>query len=121
MFFLTVVEIVVLPLTALLFSVDLVSVGLGLALICLMATPGIAATGTLFGSMTVRTRARDLLLAIVLLPLMAPVLLAAVAGTRELLGGAPLDELGDYFKLMGVFDVVFISGGLGLFGTLIES
>jgi heme exporter protein B len=119
--FLSIVELIVLPLTALLFSVDLVQSGPALVAICLMATPGIAATGTLFGSMTVRTRARDLLLAIVLLPLLAPMLLAAVAGTRELLGGAPFDELGDYFKLMGVFDVVFISGGLGLFGTLIES
>jgi heme exporter protein B len=118
--FLGVVELVVIPLSALLFSVDLIETGPSLILICLMATPGIAATGTLFGSMTVRTRARDLLLAIVLLPLLAPTLLAAVAATRELFGGAPLDELGDYFKLMGVFDLLFISGGLAMFGTLIE-
>jgi len=32
----------------------------------------------------------------------------------------PVAELGDYFKLMGVFDLVFISGGLMLFGTLVE-
>jgi heme exporter protein B len=46
--------------------------------------------------------------------------LTAVAATRELLGGAAVSELGDYFKLIGVFDVVFVAGGLGLFGTLIE-
>lgn len=120
-FFLTVVQLVVVPLTALLFAIDLTEVGPALALICLLATPGLAATGTLFGSMTVRTKARDLMLAIVLLPLMAPTLLAAVAGTRELLGGAPIDELWDYMKLMGLFDFLFIVGGLGLFGTLIES
>jgi heme exporter protein B len=118
--FLAVVELVVMPLTALLFAVDLVETGPALLLIGLCATPGIAATGTLFGSMTVRTRARDLLLAIVLLPLLAPTLLAAVAASRELFGGTPLGELGDYFELMGVFDLLFISGGLALFGTLIE-
>jgi heme exporter protein B len=118
--FLGVVELVVIPLTALLFSVDLMVVGPALLVICLLSTPGLAATGTLFGSMTVRTRARDLLLAIVLLPLLAPTLLASVAATRELFGGAPLSELGDYLKLMAVFDVVFISGGLALFGTLID-
>lgn len=118
--FLFVVEVVVIPLTALLFSIDLLSVGPGLLAICLVATPGLAATGTLFGSMTVRTRARDLLLAIVLLPLLAPTLLASVAATRELFGGVPLAELGDYLELMGVFDVVFVSGGLALFGTLID-
>ena len=121
MAFLAVVEAVVIPLTALLFSIDLVAVGPALVVICLLSTPGLAATGTLFGSMTVRTRARDLLLAIVLLPLLSPTLLASVAATRELFGGVPLAELGDYLKLMALFDVIFVTGGLALFGTLIES
>ena len=118
--FLTVVECVVMPVAALLFSLDLVQVGPGLFCIALFATPGIAASGTLFGSMTVRTHARDLLLAVVLFPLLSPTLLSAVAATRELLNGAPVAELADYFKLMGVFDIVFVSGGLMLFGTLVE-
>jgi heme exporter protein B len=119
--FLLIVELVVIPTAAVLFALDLSVVGPGLLLIALCATPGIAASGTLFGAMTARTRARDLLLAIVLFPLLAPTLLAAVAATRELFGGADLVELSDYFKLMGVFDVVFIAGGLGLFGVLLES
>jgi heme exporter protein B len=118
--FLVVIAFLVVPLTALLFSLDLLVVGPGLASIALATLPGVAATGTLFGAMTVRTQARDLLLAVVLFPLLAPTLLAAVAASRELLGGAPLAELGDYFMLMGVFDLVFISGGLSMFGTLIE-
>lgn len=118
--FLTVVELVVIPASALLFAVDLLELGGGLAVIALVATPGIAASGTLFGAMTVRTRARDLILAIVLFPLLSPTLLAAVAATRELLGGAAIGELGDYFKLMGVFDLVFIAGGLALFGPLMD-
>jgi heme exporter protein B len=118
--FITVVEIIVVPVAALFFGVDLWKTGGGLALICMVATPGIAASGTLFGVMTVRTRARDLVLASVLFPLLAPTLLAGVAGTRELLGGAPTSELVDYFALMGVFDVVFIAGGLGLFELLVE-
>ena len=118
--FLVIVECVVMPVAALLFSLDLLQVGPGLLCIALFATPGIAASGTLFGSMTVRTHARDLLLAVVLFPLLSPTLLSAVAATRELLNGAPLAELADYFKLMGVFDVVFVSGGLMLFGTLVE-
>jgi heme exporter protein B len=118
--FLLVVALVVIPVAALLFALDLTQVGFGLALFALAAIPGIAASGTLFGAMTVRTGARDLLLAIVLFPLLSPTLLSAVAGTRELLGGAPLGELVDYFKLIGIFDLVFVSGGLALFGTLIE-
>jgi len=118
--FITVVELVVIPVTALLFSVDLFKMGGGLLLFCASATPGIASAGTLFGAMTVRTRARDLVLASVLFPLLAPSLLAAVAGTRALFGGAPVAELWDYVALMSVFGVVFTAGGLGLFDLLIE-
>ncbi len=119
--FLVLVELVVVPLAALLLSLDLGRSGLGLAAIALCATPGIAAAGTLFGAMTVRTRARDLILAIVLFPLLLPTLLAAVVATRELLGGASLAELRDFLVLMLVFDVAFVAGGLGMFGPLIES
>lgn len=118
--FIWIVELIVVPVTALLFAVDLLEVGAGLALISLAATPGIAAVGTLFGAMTVRTRARDLVLASVFFPLLAPTLLAAVAGTRELFGGASVGELFDYLEIMGVFGVVFTAGGIGLFDTLID-
>ncbi|HEX6277626.1 MAG TPA: heme exporter protein CcmB [Polyangiaceae bacterium] len=118
--FLFAIEIVVIPLAALFFSIDLIRTGPGVVAIALVATPGIAATGTLFGSMTVRTQARDLLLAVVLFPLLAPTLLTAVVATRELFGGVALSELGDYFLLMGVFDLMFGAGGVALFGTLIE-
>ncbi len=118
--FIFAVELIVVPVTALFFSVDLVEMGGGLALLCLVATPGIAAVGTLFGVMTVRTGARDLVLASVLFPLLAPSLLAAVAGTRALFGGAPMRELLDYVALMTVFAVVFTAGGLGLFDLLID-
>lgn len=118
--FLFAIEVVVIPLAALFFSIDLIALGPGLVAIALVATPGIAATGTLFGSMTVRTQARDLLLAVVLFPLLAPTLLTAVVATRELFMGTNLGDLGDYFMLMGIFDLVFVVGGLALFGTLIE-
>lgn len=118
--FLAVVQVVVVPLAALLFSVDLVDLGPGVLLISACATPGIAATGTLFGAMTVRTRARDLVLASVLFPLLLPTLLSAVAATRELFAGAPIAELQDYLLIMLVFDSVFVVGGMALFGTLIE-
>lgn len=118
--FLLAIAVIVIPTAALLFSLDLTEVGGTLSLIVLLTLPGVAASGTLFGAMTVRTQARDLLLAVVLFPLLTPTLLAAVAATRELLSGASAAELGDYFRLMLAFDVVFVTGGLGMFGTLIE-
>lgn len=118
--FLLLIAAVVIPLTALFFSLDLGRYGLGLVVLALATLPGVAAAGTLFGAMTVRTGARELMLAIVLFPLVSPTLLAAVAATRELFGGASFGELADYLRLMGVFDVVFTAGGVGLFGTLVD-
>jgi len=118
--FLIVVEIVVVPVVALVFHIDLPAVIGPLVLVMLAGTVGVAATGTLFGAMTVRTSARDLMLAVVLLPLLAPALLAGVSATREILMGAELAELGDYFIIFGLFDFVAIAGGLGLFGALID-
>lgn len=118
--FLGIIEAIVFPTAALFFSIDLLDHGVGLLVIALAATPGIAAAGTLFGSMTVRTSARDLALSVVLFPLLSPVLVTAVAATRTLLAGTPTSELGAYLLLLGVFDAAFLAGGLALFGSLIE-
>ena len=118
--FLLAIEVIVFPLAALFFSVEILSVAPGLCLLGLFASPGIAAAGTLFGSMSVRTSARDLAISVILLPLLSPVLLTAVAGTRALLDGAEITQLGGYLRLLGVYDLAFFAGGVGLFGALIE-
>jgi heme exporter protein B len=118
--FLLAVEAVVVPTAAVLFSIDLTHYGLMLLAIAICATPGIAAAGALFGVMTVRTTARDLVLAIVLFPLLSPTLLAVVAATRDLLDGQPVEVLLGYFKVMWIFDLAFLAGGLALFGPLAD-
>jgi heme exporter protein B len=118
--FLLAVEAVVVPSAVVLFNIDLGRFALGLFAIVLAATPGIAAAGALFGVMTVHTKARDLVLAIVLFPLLAPTLLAAVGATRDLLDGQPLAVLEGWFKVMLIFDVAFLAGGLTLFGPLAD-
>jgi heme exporter protein B len=118
--FVTVVEIIVVPVTALFFQLPLGTIGPLLAGLLFAATPGIAASGTLFGAMTIRTQARDLVLATVMLPLLAPSILAGVAGTRALILGATAGELFDYFALLGLFGFIFTAGGLGLFDAVVE-
>ena len=118
--FVSAVLVLVVPIVALLFHVDLLEVAPLLSLVLLLGTIGVAATGTLFGVMTVRTRARDLVLATVLFPLLSPSLICGVAATREIFAGAPVEDLTDYFMLLGVFDLVGAGLGLLLFGALVE-
>jgi heme exporter protein B len=118
--FVTAVEAIVVPIAALLFHVDLGRVILPLAAVIPLGTIGVAAAGTLFGAMTVRTRARDLVLATVLFPLLSPTLLSGVAATREIFEGASLADVSDYLLLLGTFDILAVMGGVALFGALVE-
>jgi heme exporter protein B len=85
-----------------------------------MGTLALALIGTLFGAMTVRTRARDLVLAIVLVPLLSPVLVCGVVGTRKAFEVQPLDVYEGFIGLMGVFVFVGLAAGVGLFGALVD-
>jgi len=125
--FVSAVEVVIVPLVAVLFRADLWPVAGPLVVVMVLGTVGVAATGTLFGAMTVRTRARELLLATVLFPLLSPALISSVAATREMFYAAAavgqpveLSEVGDYLRLLVVFDAVAIAGGLTMFGALVE-
>jgi heme exporter protein B len=118
--FVTMVQCIVVPVVALLFHVELGQVIGPLSPVLVMGTIGIAATGTLFGAMTVRTRARDLVLATVLFPLLSPTLVSGVAATREIFVGAPFEEVRDYLVLLGTFDFVAVAGGLAMFGALLD-
>jgi len=118
---LTTVEVVLIPVVAVLFQVSLVRIGPMLALLVGLGTLGFAIVGTLFGVLTVRTRARDLMLAVVLLPLLVPALLPTVAATRDLFEGARAADLMPWVRLVGVYDVVMFVGGLWTFGSLAEA
>lgn len=118
--FLLVIEAIVVPIVALMLHLDLLEYGGPVALILLLATIGVAASGTLFGAMTVKTRARELILAAVLFPLLSPTLVLGVGATRELLDGAKLVEILDYLKYLLLFDLLFVTGGALLFGGVVE-
>jgi heme exporter protein B len=124
--FLLAIEVLVVPIVAILFRIEIAAVIAPLTLVLFLGTWGVAGMGTLFGAMTVRTRARDLLLASVLFPLLSPVLLSSVAATRDLIyaagtgRSASVDDIRDWLLLLGVFDSLAFLGGLTMFNVLIE-
>ncbi|MFO0734969.1 MAG: heme exporter protein CcmB [Labilithrix sp.] len=80
----------------------------------------LAAVGTLFGAMTVRTRARDLVFAIVVLPLLSPALICGVAGTRNAFESQPFEDYRGFLALLALFVFVGVSVGVALFGSLVD-
>jgi heme exporter protein B len=120
MVFVLLTELVVAPVVAVLLHAPVLEhLGPFVALV-LLGTFGFVAAGTLFGALVARTRARDLLLAVVLYPLVSPALLCGAVATRDLLGGTPVDQLYDWFRMLAIFDLVFLGGGIALLGVLLS-
>jgi heme exporter protein B len=100
----TLTEAILLPLFSALFDVPLIQGNI--MLIILLGTIGFVAMGTLLAAMAVNTRAREVLLPILLFPISVPVLLAAVKATGALLDGETLAAVSHWLRLIVVYDVV---------------
>lgn len=110
------VEIVVVPLIALMFQAPLFAHPLLMAGLLGAGTLGFAAVGTLFAAMLVRARSRDVLLPILLYPITIPVIIAGVRGTAALLqADADLPMARLWLSMLVFFDVVFITLALWTF------
>jgi len=116
---LSIAEVVLVPLVALLFQAALFSRPLLLAALLLTGTVGFAAVGTLFAAMLVRSRTRDVMLPILLYPITVPVIIAGVRGTSALIAVPPDESMAImWIALLACFDVVFITLALWTFEPL---
>lgn len=116
--FIAAVELLLLPAASILFNISLLAPSL--LLVVLLGTIGFAAVGTLFSALSVNTRAREVLLPILLFPIMVPVLIAGVRATGALLDGEPLRELGQWLRLLLAYDAIFIAAAFLLFDYVVE-
>ncbi|NIO40955.1 MAG: ABC transporter permease, partial [Burkholderiales bacterium] len=96
--FIFIVELVVLPIFAVLFNVPLLRPSV--LMVVALGTIGYASVGTLFSTMAVNTRAREVMLPILLLPVSIPVFLSAVNATAGFLAGNPLSDVTDWLRLL---------------------
>jgi heme exporter protein B len=87
-----------------------------------LADLGLAATGALISSMAVNSRARDLVVPLILLPLVVPLMIAATKASSHLLaaGGPAYDRFGTWLGVLGLYDLVFLLIGYAVFDFLLE-
>ena len=118
--FVATVQAVTLPLFVLFFNVSLGQALPGLLLVTVLGTLGFVAVGTVFASMAVRTRFADLMLPVLLLPFLVPPVIGAVQVTTRLLAGRPLLEQAGWLRILGVYDVVFLTVCAMVFPSLLD-
>ncbi len=116
--FMLVIEAVALALFALLFNFPVLSIQI--AVIVFLATVGFVAVGTLFAAMAVNTRARELVLPVLFLPVIVPVIISAVRASALALAGESWAGLATHLQIIGAFDVIFLVVSFLTFPFVIE-
>jgi len=113
--FIGAVEVVAVPLFAGLYDLPILTPRV--LPIVILGTIGVSTIGTLFSAVAANTRAREILLPLLVFPLVVPVVIGAVKATQGL-----LVTIGDtpWLGLIAAFDVIFVSLSVVMFPFVIE-
>lgn len=118
--FVLLVEAVLIPIATVLYDIPLGRATWMVGLVVFLGTFGFVTLGTFYASMASRSRAREVLLPLLLFPMLVPVLVAAVEATAALLGGDLMAESGRWIRLLLAFDTIFLGAAIAAFGAVIE-
>jgi heme exporter protein B len=115
--FMALVELVTVAAFVALFNitVDLIPLAITLGL----GTVGLAATGTLFAGIASNTRAREVMLPLLLFPIIVPLLIGVVQASSPALGEG-LGREAPWLTLLAAFDVVYLAAGAVAFEYVLE-
>ena len=116
--FMLAVEVIILPIFCFLLDVPLSTIP-QLILVTVLATIGFVAVGTLFSTIAVNTRAREIMLPVLFLPVVTPVIIAAVESSALVLSDATLAW--DWLGMIIAFDVIFVVVSAFVFEFTLES
>ena len=89
--------------------------------VLVLGVVGLVIMGTFYASMASRSRAREVLLPLLLFPMLVPVLLAATAASKALLGADLMHEAGAWIRLLAAYDAVFLIATFLAFEHVIEA
>ena len=120
MVYLLVVVLCILPLCSVWFRIDFIACIGELGMVFMLGILGLSIVGTLFAMITLHTRAREVMLPMLFLPVSVPLTIASVYATAQLIGGMTLRDIADYISLIGVFDIVFFTLVLLVFDYIVE-
>jgi heme exporter protein B len=116
--FMLVISVIITPIFLTLFNLPLFLPKL--ALIIILAVIGFSTIGTLFSAVSINTRARDIMLPILFLPVVVPVIIAAVKATAPVLAGKSWGDILTWLQVMIAFDIIYLVVATLVFQFVIE-
>lgn len=117
--FISAIEALMLPIFSALFDLNLIQPALLLTIF--LGTLGFVVVGTLLSAMAVNTRAREVILPVLLFPIILPVVISAVKVTAGILDGLPLGDLLHWLRFLIGFDIIFLVVCYMTFDYVVES
>jgi heme exporter protein B len=117
---LTVLQAILLPLTAVLFDYDLIGIALPLLLVVFVHGLGLTELGTMFAAISSRLGRGEALLATLLFPAVSPLLISAVKCTAACLAGRGLGDVTHWLLVAIAFDVLYFFVALLTFEFVLE-
>jgi heme exporter protein B len=119
--FLTLMVAIVVAAGIVLFGVSIPVAWPSLLGVLALGMVGLVVLGTFYASMTSRSRAREVLLPLLLFPMLVPVLIAATTASKALLGADVMHEAGAWIRLLVAYDLVFLTATFIAFEHVIEA
>jgi len=116
--FMLVVEAIITPIFLALFNLPIFMPRL--ALIIVLTTLGFASVGTLFSALAANTKARDIMLPILFLPIVVPIIIAAVEATGLVMDDKSWGEMSTWLQVLIAFDVIFLVASAFVFEFVVE-
>ncbi len=102
-------ELVLIPLSAVLYNIDLWTKLPALIGVTLLVSVGFVAVGTFYAALTANLRAREVMLPLLLFPVQVPVVVAAVKATALIVRGDAMGELSSWLYILVLIDVVLLT------------
>lgn len=117
--FVCVLEALMAPLFIVFYNLRALGPAYQLLLVAPLGTWALVVNGTFFAALSIRTRAREIMLPLLLFPISIPAILGMVSATTAILTGENSARF--YIVLLAVYDVVFTIACLALFETVLHA
>lgn len=117
---LVVLELITIPIFMVFYSVNFFENSLMPLVILIIGTYGFSVLGTFFALISVKSKTREIMLPLLLLPIMVPIILAGIQGMNVFIHGDDPANAVKWINLIGAFDVIFTAVIFAIFDFIVE-
>lgn len=118
--FLVFMEIITVPVFTIFYNINIFQHTLLPIPVLILGTYGFSVLGTLFSIISVKSRTREVMLPILLLPLMIPIILAAIQSINIFIKGDAISDADRWIRLIAAFDLIFTFVVYAIFDYIVE-